>query len=110
MFDVKDTCFQKDEKRFRAELKSKIVEMQRERFLKQIICQWKADQILSENFEFNWKMQKSLVEFPSEEAKVIFMLRTRMLPLPIRITIKVDGELNAHFVMKWKVIPIFSHA
>ena len=80
MFNVSDTWFKKDEKKFRIELKSKIVEMQRERLLEQMICESKADQVLLNKFEFNGKMQKYLVELPFEEAKVIFMLRTRMLP------------------------------
>ena len=55
MFNVSDTFFQKDEKKFRIELKSKIVEMQRERLLEQMICESKADQVLLNNFAFKAK-------------------------------------------------------
>ena len=40
----------------------------------------KCDRLLLNNFQFDGKVKKYLVELPFEEARVVFMLRVRMFP------------------------------
>ena len=71
---------QKDGKDLRELLKLKIVEIQSERLVEQMLTESKTDRLLLHNFHFDGKMQKYLSELPFEEARVVFMLRVRMFP------------------------------
>ena len=61
-------------------LKSRIVNIQRERLVGQTLIETKCDRLLLHNFHFDGKMKKYLVDLPFEEARVVFMLRVRMFP------------------------------
>ena len=67
-------------KHLRQFLKMKIVGIQRERLVGQMITESKSDRLLLHNFRFDGKMQNYLIELPFEEARVVFMLRVRMFP------------------------------
>ena len=71
---------QKESKALRLLLKSRIVGIQRERLVEQMLIESKCDGLLLYDFHFDGKMQKYLVDLPFEEARVVFMLRVRMFP------------------------------
>ena len=70
----------KDGKEIRKELKKVIIEMQKQRLIKKMICESKADSVLLNNFVFDGKVKKYLMELPFKEARAVFMLRSRMFP------------------------------
>ena len=70
----------KEGKELRQLLKSKIVDIQRERLVEQMLKESKCDRLLLHNFDFDGKMKRYLVDLPFEEARVVFMLRVRMFP------------------------------
>ena len=61
-------------------MKKKIVVMQKERLVEKMLSESKSDRILLHNFHFDGKPKRYLTELPFEEARVIFMLRSRMFP------------------------------
>ena len=71
---------QREGKSLREVLKLKIVGIQSERLVEQMLTESKCDRLLLHNFYFDGKMQKYLVDLPFEEARVVFMLRVRMFP------------------------------
>ena len=71
---------QKEGKVLRQLLKLKIVEMQSKRLVEQMLTESKCDRLLLHSFCFDGKMQKYLIDLPFKEARVVFMLRLRMLP------------------------------
>ena len=70
----------KEGKELRQVLKSKIIEIQRERLVDQMLKESKCDRLLLHKFQFDGKIKKYLVDLPFEEARVVFMLRVRMFP------------------------------
>ena len=70
----------KEGKELREMLKSKIIQIQKERLVGQMLKESKTDQLLLHGFHFDGKVKKYLLELPFHEARAIFMLRTRMLP------------------------------
>ena len=54
--------------------------MQKERLVRKMMTESKADRVLLNGFNFNGKMKSYLSELPFNEARIIFMLRSRMLP------------------------------
>ena len=59
-------------------LKQKVVEMQGKRLQKQMVSQSKTDRLLLSSFAFHGKRQKYL-DLPFHQARIIFMVRCRML-------------------------------
>ena len=70
----------KDGKELRLLLKRKIVQIQSERLVEQMLKESKTDQLLLHGFQFDGKVKKYLLELPFNEARAVFMLRTRMFP------------------------------
>ena len=70
----------KEGKELRQLLKSKIVDIQRERLVELMLKESKCDRLLLHNFDFDGKMKRYLGDLPVEEARVVFMLRVRMFP------------------------------
>ena len=75
-----DEILRKDGKEIRKELKKQIVKIQKERLVEKMLGESKADRVLLNNFKFDGKVKKYLTELPFEEARVVFMLRSRMFP------------------------------
>ena len=75
-----DEILGKDGKEIRKELKKQIIKIQKERLVEKMMCESKADRVLINNFKFDGRAKKYLSELPFEEARVIFMLRSRMFP------------------------------
>ena len=69
-----------DGKKLRELLKSKIIQIQSERMVKQMLDESKTDRLLLNGFHFDGSVKEYLVKLPFNEARAIFMLRTRMLP------------------------------
>ena len=69
-----------DGKNLRELLKTKIIQIQSERMVAQMLKESKTDRLLLNGFHFNGKVKEYLVELPFNEARAIFMLRTRMFP------------------------------
>ena len=59
-------------------LKQKVVELQGQRLQKQMVSQSKTDRLLLSSFAFHGKRQKYL-DLPFNQARIIFMVRCRML-------------------------------
>ena len=70
----------KDGKKIREALKKKIVLIQKERLVEKMMSESKSDGILLNNFKFDGRAKKYLIDLPFEEARVVFMLRSRMFP------------------------------
>ena len=68
------------ERRITAGKIAEIIVMQKERLVQKMMTESKADRILLNGFNFDGKIKLYLSELPFEEARVIFMLRSRMLP------------------------------
>jgi hypothetical protein len=81
-FDLEenDLLFEEDGKKIREKLKRKIVEMQSEKLGKKMLLESKCDRLLLNNFSFDGRPKRYLMELSFMEAKVIFMLRARMFP------------------------------
>ena len=75
-----DELLKKSGAEIRCSLKKKIIVMQKERLVQKMMTESKADRILLNGFNFDGKIKLYLSELPFEEARVIFMLRSRMLP------------------------------
>ena len=55
----------------------------------------KCDSVLLNDFNFDGKPKSYLVELPINEARVIFMLRYRMIPTKINFHVsRLDGTKN----------------
>ena len=78
--EAEDELLKKSGIEIRASLKKKIIEMQKERLVQKMMTESKADRVLLNGFNFNGKMKSYLSELPFNEARIIFMLRSRMLP------------------------------
>ena len=68
------------EKDVRKTLKKKIVQIQEKELYKRMMLSSKMDGILINGFQFTGKPMKYLSELEFEEARVVFMVRYRMLP------------------------------
>ena len=66
--------------KLRETLKSKIIKIQNDRLVVKMLSESKSDRLLLHNFDFNGKVKKYLLELPFDEARAVFMLRTRMFP------------------------------
>ena len=78
--DEESELLLKSGKVIREGLKKKIVGIQRERLVEKMLSESKSDRILLHNFHFDGKAKRYLTELPFEEARVIFMLRSKMFP------------------------------
>ena len=68
------------EKDVRKTLKKKVVQIQEKELYKRMMLSSKMDGILINGFQFTGKPMKYLSELEFEEARVVFMVRYRMLP------------------------------
>ena len=59
---------------------SNIYTIQKERLVERMFTESKSDRLLLNNFQFDGKAKNYLIELPFEEARVVFMLRSRMFP------------------------------
>ena len=66
--------------KIREVLKKKIICIQKERLVENMLQESKSDRLLLYNFQFDGKAKNYLKELPFNEARVVFMLRCRMLP------------------------------
>ena len=66
--------------KIREELKKKIICIQKERLVENMLQESESDRLLLYNFQFDGKAKNYLEELPFNEARVVFMLRCRMLP------------------------------
>ena len=69
-----------DGKKIRKELKKKIVRIQKERLVVKMLSESKSNRLLLNNFKFDGKAKKYLLDLPFEEARIVLMLRCRMFP------------------------------
>ena len=69
-----------DGKGLRELLKKKIIQLQNDRLVEEMMAESKTDRLLLHNFHFDGKAKRYLMELPFEEARAIFMLRCRMFP------------------------------
>ena len=60
-------------------LKSRIIEIQKKRLMKRMLTSTKTDNLIL-NFNYDGTVKQYLLELPFQEARVILMLRSRMLP------------------------------
>ena len=70
----------KEGKELRKFLKIRIIQIQNDRLVEQMLKESKTDRLLLNNFHFDGKVKKYLLELPFEEGRAIFMLRSRMFP------------------------------
>ena len=75
-----DVLLKKRRELIRTTLKKKIIQIQSDRLVQKMWVETKGDRILLNGFKFNGKMKSYLSELPFQEARAVFMLRTRMLP------------------------------
>jgi hypothetical protein len=75
-----DQLLKQDGKKIRKELKKKVINLQKEKLVEKMLGESKCDRVLMHNFEFNGKVKRYLVELKFEEARAIFLLRSRMFP------------------------------
>ena len=75
-----DDLLKKSGTEIRCSLKKKIIEIQKNRLVQKMMIESKTDRILLNGFNFDGKMKAYLSELPFHEARVIFMLRSRMMP------------------------------
>ena len=78
--DEGNELLQKSGKEMRQELKKKIIMIQRERLVEKMLSESKSDRVLLNDFQFDGRAKKYLIELPFQEARVVFMLRSRMFP------------------------------
>ena len=69
-----------DGRNLRTLLKTKIIQIQSKRLVERMLNESKTDQLLLNGFHFDGKVKKYLVELPFNEARAVFMLRSRMFP------------------------------
>ena len=69
-----------DGKVLRELIKRKIVKIQNTRLVEHMLAESKTDRLLLNNFHYDGKVKKYLLELPFEEARAVFLLRTRMFP------------------------------
>ena len=69
-----------DGRNLRTLLKTKIIQIQSKRLVERMLKESKTDQLLLNGFHFDGKVKKYLVELPFNEARAVFMLRSRMFP------------------------------
>ena len=75
-----DQLLMQDGKKIRKELKKKVIDLHKEKLVEKMLDESKCDRVLMHNFEFNGKVKRYLVELKFEEARAIFLLRSRMFP------------------------------
>ena len=69
-----------DGRELREMLKKKIIQIQKERLVAEMMADSKTDRLLLHNFHFDGNVKSYLLELPFEEARAVFMLRSRMFP------------------------------
>ena len=67
-------------KDIRKHLKKKLIKIQGNEIMRRMTLGSKTDELLLNNFQYNGKIKKYLVDLKFDEAKVIFLFRTRMFP------------------------------
>ena len=70
----------KSMKEIRQIIKTKLVELQQRRVMDGMMEASKTDAMLMQNFVFDGKVKKYLTHLQFEQARAVFMLRSRMLP------------------------------
>ena len=97
MLEIDKNCdlLKMEGKEIRKQLKKKVVKIQKERIVGKMLEESKADRILLNKFEFDGREKRYLCELPFDEARIIFMLRSRMFPTKK----KVDRVTNVSSVV-----------
>ena len=84
----------KNGEKIREELKKKIISIQKERLVENMLQESKSDRLLLHNFHFDGKTKRYLKELPFDEARVVFMVRCRMLPTKDNFKGRWGSECN----------------
>ena len=69
-----------DKVKLRGMCKERLVKLQRDRLIEDMVSISKCDSILLHEFMFDGKMKEYLYQLPFDQARVVFMLRSRMFP------------------------------
>jgi hypothetical protein len=69
-----------DKVKLRDMCKARLVKLQGDRLIEDMISTSKSDSILLQEFMFDGKMKDYLYQLPFEQARIVFMLRARMFP------------------------------
>ena len=69
-----------DKAKLRDMCKERLVKLQGERLIEEMVLTSKSDGILLQEFLFDGKMKDYLYLLPFEQARIVFMLRSRMFP------------------------------
>jgi hypothetical protein len=72
--------FSKSKEVIRETLKKMIIEIESKQLAMRMLSESKCDRLLLNGYAFNGKMKRYLTELPFEEARTVFMLRSRMFP------------------------------
>ena len=88
-------------------LKKKIIQIQKERLVAEMMADSKTDRLLLHNFHFDGNVKSYLLELPFEEARAVFMLRSRMFPT--KDNFKGRWGLNVSTAEEWRAIFIYFH-
>ncbi len=78
-----DTFLEMDKDKLRKTCKDKLITIQERRIMEKMMEGSKSDNLLLQDFRFDGKLKDYLYQMPFEEARVIFMLRTRMFPTKV---------------------------
>ena len=80
MFGNDDAYTQMSKDKLRETGNAKMVCVQQKKIMEKMMEVSKSDNLLLQDFKFDGKMQDYLLQLPFEEARVLFMLRSRMFP------------------------------